>query len=208
MPFIQHAGKNILFMHVPKCGGTSVDHWLATISSVQLSTLHNQGFTSSTRCTPQHFTAADMRCLFTDGFFSYSFLFVRNPYTRLESEYRYLLKEKKLHRRISNLWTIPSFGYWVKQELHETCKNPWHLDNHLRPQFEFVYPKSDCFKLEDGLLHGLAKVAAVIDVPPPQPFATLNHTTDMTVETTWTDEARTIVARHFARDFKEFGYAP
>ena len=31
-----------------------------------------------------------------DGFFAYAFLFVRNPYARMESEYRYLRSQGRL----------------------------------------------------------------------------------------------------------------
>lgn len=208
MPFINLAGKNILFVHIPKTGGITVESWLASIAPLHFCSDYNAGFSKTFLATPQHFTADDIKKLFVDGFFSYSFLFVRNPYGRLESEYRYLHKMGHLQRSIKNLWTVPSFNQWIKKSLKEIHKNPWIWDNHLRPQWEYIYPPIDIFKMEEGLLSGIKTVASKINVEAPKTLPHLNHTREINVTTTWDDESRELVQKYYARDFKEFGYTP
>jgi hypothetical protein len=206
MPFLTVKGKNILYMHIPKNAGTTVENWLASLGPVHLSCNYNLGYSHTFRTTPQHFTADDIQRLFADGFFSYSFLFTRNPYERIESEYRYLHKIGHLKREMKNLWTVPSFSQWIKKSLEEINSNPWIWDNHLRPQWEYVYPQADIYKMEDGLLNGIKAVALKMDVVAPTELPRLNHTREIDVSTTWNDESRSLVKKYYARDFKEFGY--
>jgi hypothetical protein len=194
-------------MHVPKVAGTSVETWLESLAPLQLSTIYNSGWTHSLRCTPQHFDAHDIRCLFRDGYFDYAFLFVRDPYARMESEYRYLCAQKKVRSRLRDFGRTPDFATWAVREMKAAEQDPWALDNHLRPQWEFAYPGADRFRLEDGLTAGLTVAAARMGVPAPETAPALNRTAGMDIRTAWTDEARAHVARRYARDFQEFGYA-
>ena len=198
----------MLYMHIPKNAGTTIEGWLASMAPLHLSTDYNLGYSRSFRSTPQHFTADDIRRLFADNFFSYSFLFVRNPYDRIESEYRYLQKTTQLRRSVKNLWTMPSFNQWIKDSFREIESNPWIWDNHLRPQWEYVYPSIDIYKMEDGLLNGVKSVAHKMGVAAPTELPHLNHTLDINAATLWSDESRAIVRKYYARDFKEFGYTP
>ena len=208
MPFINLAGKNILYMHIPKNGGTTIESWLASLAPLHLSCNYNLGYSHTFRSTPQHFTADDIQRLFAEGYFSYSFLFSRNPYARIESEYRYLHKIGHLKRMMKNLWIVPSFNQWIKESLHEVKVNPWIWDNHLRPQWEYIYPSIDIYRIEDGLLNGIQSIAPKIGVAAPHELPHLNHTREINVVTDWNDESRTLVKKYYARDFKEFGYTP
>jgi hypothetical protein len=208
MPFITLGGKNMLYMHVPKNGGTTVENWLASLGPLHFSCNYNLGYSHTFRSTPQHFTADDIQRLFANGFFSYSFLFTRNPYDRIESEYRYLHKIDHLKRSLKNLFSIPTFDEWIKESLQEIEVNPWIWDNHLRPQWEYIYPSIDVYKVEDGLLNGIKSVAFKMGVTPPTELPHLNHTRDINVATRWSDESRALVQKYYARDFKEFGYTP
>lgn len=206
MPTIQFEGRNILYMHVPKTAGMSVEAWLDSLAPVHLSTTYTGGWTHTLRCSPQHLDANDIGRLFRDGFFAYAFLFVRNPYARMESEYRYLRSQGRLRLMPADRGEPPAFARWAVREMEAAEEDPWTLDNHLRPQWEFVYPGADCFKLEDGLAKGLAIAAARIGAPAPQAIPSLNRTTGLEIETLWSFEARDLVARRYARDFEQFGY--
>ena len=206
MPILQFEGRNILYMHVPKTAGTSVEAWLHSLAPLHLSATYTGGWTNTFRCSPQHLDADDIRRLFADGFFAYAFMFVRNPYARLESEYRFLCCDDKIRQLPSDHGSRPPFARWAVRELRAAEQDPWILDNHLRPQWEFVYPGADCFKMEDGLAKGLTKAAARIGAPPPETVPALNRTAGKDIETIWDAESRDLVARRYARDFKEFGY--
>ena len=193
-------------MHVPKTAGTSVEAWLNSLAPLQMSLVYTGGWTHTLRCTPQHLDANDLRRLFGDGFFAYAFLFVRDPYARMESEYRYLCAERRIRKKPWDFGRIPEFSKWAIRVMKAAERDPWTLDNHLRPQWEFVYPGADCFKLEDGLAKGLTIAAARMGAPAPRAVPSLNRTTGLEIETVWSVEARDLVARRYARDFEQFGY--
>lgn len=207
MPTLQFQGRSILYLHVPKTAGMSVEAWLNSLAPLNFSLTYTGGWTETFRCTPQHFDANDIRRLFQDGFFAYAFLFVRNPYARIESEYRYLRSQGRVRMTAKDRGEPPPFARWVVRELKAAEADPWTLDNHLRPQCDFVYPGAEWFKLEDGLAKGLSVVASRIGAPPPQTVPTLNRTDALEFETIWDAEARDRVALRYARDFKEFGYS-
>ena len=192
-----------MFLNV---GGTTIENWMNSLAPLNFSSGHRLGLTPSFRSSPQHFTGEDIQKLFCDEFFDYSFMFVRNPYNRIESEYRYLHSLRYFKRSVKNLWTIPSFNQWIKSSLREVKSNPWIFDNHLRPQWHYLYPSIDIYKMEDGLLSGIKSVARKIGVDAPTELPHLNHTHQMNVATPWSDESRSLVAEYYARDFKEFGY--
>jgi hypothetical protein len=101
---------------------------------------------------------------------------------------------------------MPSFNQWIKDSFREIESNPWIWDNHLRPQWEYVYPGADIYKMDDGLLNGVKSVADKMGVVAPTELPRLNHTREIDVSTTWNDESRSLIKKYYARDFKEFSY--
>ena len=89
MPAYRIRNKNVLFIHVPKTGGTTVESFLETHGK---SSLHNQGVkllkplsdSFLTRSLPlQHFHADLLVAMFAPDFFDYTFMIVRDPLERL-----------------------------------------------------------------------------------------------------------------------------
>jgi hypothetical protein len=77
----------------------------------------------------------------------WSFATVRNPYTRLASEYRMHLRARRSRKYLSK------FGYEFHAHLLlSTAKiDPAVFDNHVRPQTDIVPLGAEVFHLEDGL---------------------------------------------------------
>jgi hypothetical protein len=201
MPFVNHNGQNILFIHIPKTGGTTVETWLSTLGTLRFRTV---GVPGATRCSPQHFRLCDFRHLFGKDFFDYSFMIVRNPYDRIASEYRMRATEQG-----AGFWKAwPTFSSWLEIQLERSKKEPWALDNHLRPQWEFTGNGLEIFRLEDGMQGILSKVAERLGVPAPSelPWEMRSDGFAGTVE--WDHLDRLRVQEAYARDFKEFGYEP
>ena len=95
----------------------------------------------------KHYGSLDMHAsvyqrLIPRAFYNYGFTVVRNPYTRLVSEYHWRCEINRLDK---------PFGDWLATELETAAKNPHHLDNHLRPQVDFLLDDIDVFRFEDGL---------------------------------------------------------
>lgn len=199
MPFVQIGTKRLLYLHVPKTGGGTVEEWLRTLAPLQF---HSVGMPTALRCTPQHLRMSDFRELFGDGYFDHVVMTVRNPYDRIASEYRMraVLGGK-------GFWNaFPSFSLWLEQVLEAAAKNPFHLDNHIRPQWHFTGSGVEILRYEDGLPTILDRTARLLEVPPPKEIPRVHDTSDSGVEVRWDLADRLLVQNFYARDFELFGY--
>lgn len=166
MPAFRIRNKNVLFIHVPKTGGTTVESFLETHGKMSL---HNQGVkllkplsnSFLIRSLPlQHFHADLLTEMFATDFFDYTFMIVRDPLERLKSEYRY-------SRALGRLDTKLNFEHWVRLMLGLAAFAPNLRSNHFRPQSQFKCFNAEVFKLEDGMDHILASVCARLGIPAP-----------------------------------------
>lgn len=198
MPFARSDGRNVLFIHIPKAGGTSIEEWLR--QSYPLS-FHNSHVAHGLPCVPQHFHAQLLAYLFDSAFFDYSFAVVRNPYWRLLSEYNYRMSQRGRREKI---FPMPSFGRWVTSTLRKYEKDNYLFSNHIRPQNEFVFPQTEVFRLEEGLDALEARLAQVLGAPLPAAIARSNRSSSV-VDTI---DARTaaMIYDFYVKDFETFGY--
>src|SRR5262245_53444672 len=84
MPFFQVGGKLILFIHVPRTGGTTVERHLRTAGP-----LFFFGSSSFMRVSAQHLHGTELEKLFPSGLFDYAFMIVRHPVERMLSQYAF-----------------------------------------------------------------------------------------------------------------------
>lgn len=200
MPFFNVNGKNVLFIHVPKTGGTSVESWMSDHATVRFRSV---GVPDALQCTPQHLRMTDFRKLFGDDFFDYAFMIVRNPYDRIVSEYRMRAAEA-----IQGFWgEAPTFSQWLESSLKLQQRDPWCLDNHLRPQWEFVGSGVDVFKFEDGLENIVRRVADRIGLAAPDALPRKMELGGSVGSVDWDHHDRILVRKQYDRDFLEFGYS-
>lgn len=199
MPFIQHAGRTLLYLHVPKTGGGTVEAWMKTIAPLRF---HSVGVPAALRATPQHFRMADFRSLFGEGYFDHVVMTVRNPYDRIASEYRMraVLGGKGFWK------AFPSFSMWLEQSLADARKNPFHLDNHLRPQWEFHGNRVKVLRYEDGLPAVVAHMAGLLGVTPPDTLPRVHDTSEAGIEVAWDTVDILRVNAFYGQDFEVFGY--
>lgn len=139
MPLARFGDRIVFFVHIPKTGGASVDHYLAAHGAMALWTSGGQGWA---KCSPQHIHAAVYDRIVPRGFADAAFTIVRNPLTRLISEYRYRKARRKLDI---------GFDDWALRAMAKRDRDPYALDNHLRPQHEFIRGDLTLFRFEDGL---------------------------------------------------------
>lgn len=144
MPFVEFNGRRLMFIHIPRTGGTSVE---ASLNRVGLLHLKAMGISTGLRVTPQHFRSVDVEQLFADGFFSDVFTVCRDPYRRLESEYR-MRQEIEVAGFFEK---ARPFSVWLEEVVNACRSNREYLDNHIRPQVDFLGRNTRIFKLEDGL---------------------------------------------------------
>lgn len=144
MPLARLADKLVFFAHIPKTGGSSIEEWL---SAVGLLALRHNASLDGMGCPPQHMHAALYEPLFKGAFVDARFAVLRDPVERLVSEYRY--RRGQVERKGKR--QMPSFEAWVERAFRLYADNPYFLDNHIRPQAEFVCDGMKLFRFEDGL---------------------------------------------------------
>lgn len=144
MPIYRFESKIILFIHIPKSGGTSLKSWLESHGNKSFDLKHRTKLIS---LVPQHFHGELLSSLFAPGFFDHSFCILRNPYSRILSEYNYRITRPVLRKKIL---PKPSFDFWLKSSLWRYRSDPYLYSNHIRPQNEFLVDGTKTFKLEAG----------------------------------------------------------
>ncbi len=141
MPLFRHKSRLIHFIHIPKTGGTSIEHSLIKSGAIQA--LFNRKRNKFSKVTMQHLHYEYYKLIIPEDFADWTFAVVRNPYERMISEY----KMKIIKIRQSD----QSFDSFVQESL-ERCKlNKQHRDNHIRCQKDFLADYAQIFKIEDGL---------------------------------------------------------
>ncbi|NNE53693.1 MAG: sulfotransferase family 2 domain-containing protein [Sulfitobacter sp.] len=138
MPIFFTEAEAILYVHVPKTGGSSVEA-LFLSSGYEVYFLHTQfaAITRTMACSPQHYHADLLRNCFKLDQFDLIFMTVRHPVDRALSEYRMRNPEGDAP------------DAWIMEVLERQVADPFHLDNHLRPQVEFHVPGARVFRQED-----------------------------------------------------------
>jgi len=142
MPVLIKDDKFILFIHVPKTGGSFVElffkHNGYKIAYLDRG-LNVPNLNDIRLCSPQHMHAPILRETFDLDKFDHIFMSVRHPVKRLLSEYR---------MRLDPLYPV-DFNDWFTDIFEEYQKNPYVNDNHIRPQHEFWIEGARVFKQED-----------------------------------------------------------
>ena len=196
MPLFRHAEKVILFIHIPKTGGSTVEDVLCACGAKQaLKAPKSVGFSHS---TPQHMHWEVTRRWIPPHFYNYSFAIVRNPFARLAGEYRWRGKFAKSP-------PLP-FDRWVEAQFRKYADDPFILDNHIRPQHEFIVEKVQVFRLENGLDTPLRACLMHLGLPAkPESLHQANQSKSGTISASPATIER--IAAFYADDFATFGYS-
>jgi len=197
MPIFNINNKRVLFIHIPKTGGTSIENWLSNFGEMQF---YQPGIPTFMKCTPQHLTLNDCNVLFSEGFFDIIFAIVRNPYHRLLSEYFFRTADqlKTFKRRVD-------FSDWLVLHLNEAQTNKHHLDNHFRPQTDFIGEQMKIFKLEDGLEKVISYLKKELKIRTSKKIQLLNKS-KAKKKLSWSVEALNMVNRFYKNDFEQLKY--
>ncbi|WP_353180665.1 sulfotransferase family 2 domain-containing protein [Salinisphaera sp. T5B8] len=153
MPIFTKGNKSVLFIHIPKSAGSSVEKIAAYAGWTESFSIRGRSLREIPYCRAsfQHLHAAPLGELFRFDKFDAVFTIVRNPFDRVKSEYYW--------QRVQGL-THLSVAEWVGDRFSRYQDNPFLCDNHIRPQIEFV-PNGvhvDIFKLEDKGVEGACQI--------------------------------------------------
>lgn len=187
--------KNLkcVYIHIPKTAGTSIETCLREQNDIQ------QVVGGHSTCQAlMHHKSKEMSNLFT-------FTVVRNPFDRLLSAYKYMLKmETNDILGNGDIKECVDFRDFVMNYLNsETISNM-----HLRPQYEFVVYKGEICVDYWGKYENLDRVWKVIckklgkDISLPW----LNKSNTEHYSSFYDDEMIVKVRRLYQQDFNLFGY--
>ena len=180
--------RKIVFIHIPKCGGTSVRK---AIQKKVGGTHRNRTWLHGWKVLDgdiwnQHATY-DQYSLTVPKDYMY-IAQVRNPFDRWESLYFYYIRHHGL---------TSDFNQWTQLQISPRLQG--NLQSMLKPymwvtQYYFIPPDCEVHRLEDKTIWNvLGKTEVHRNKSRRQPIE-------------WTEESRQLVRDYFKCDFKEFGY--
>ncbi len=199
MPLLRVNQKNVLFIHIPKTGGASVERYLRQHGKLGffLSDSKQQFY----RCTPQHFDTEMLAPLFPNSLIDYRFAFVRHPLDRLVSEYK-----MRVGGRYKDGKSIPSFEEWFGRVRKRFAEDSRIFDNHINQQIHFVNKFTKVFKFEDGIINNLKQVQSDLGVSFDfsKNFHAQKPYEGVVVEVS--TQSIALICDIYASDFEKFGY--
>lgn len=200
MPVMIKNNQSVLFVHIPKCGGSSFEKIMSTLGWKELLSIRGLPLNKLNfiNCTPQHMHKELLSQIIKPQSFDQITTIVRNPYNRLLSEYAW-----QTHQKITRL---PAKD-WIDHVFNEYEKNKFSYDNHIRPQSEFIFEDSKIFKLEEnGILNAIMNVNPGID---PKDIPNKSEKRTKKNEETlidFEDNKKTIIA-FYKQDYKKLNYS-
>lgn len=203
MPLYLDSKKQpLLFLHIPKTGGTTIEAWLESVYKSAPQFLCKTP-AKDTELTPQHFGYETLNALLGKNIELplLKFAIVRNPYDKLESEFFY-----RAQMRAINLGLKPEkmFSAWVCDVLQRAKACPALYDNHLRAQVYYYYEDVCVYKFEEGLENIVNDLAIKLDVPAPKALDSKKVGKKKPV--VWSNKALALVNQLYHEDFIQFEY--
>lgn len=213
MPVLIAGTKKVLYIHVPKTGGSWVEDLMRSYGPVS-GVRFGDAF-GGLPCSPQHFHAPLLEHIYStdrwavENTFDFVFMTVRDPVPRLQSEFRYRVVASRPVRLAQRMGLAADFGRWARRALARARRDPFALDNHLRPQTEFQAFGAHVFRVEDGLDRitvALDELTGSKGTPPAQPVNRSKST--FRARYSLSPQLRDRIGDYYARDYELFGYEP
>jgi hypothetical protein len=182
------------FLHIPKTGGTTVKRLLGI--------RHFDNPNPNVIPSPQHLNCARLRIQLGDPKYDsyFKFTFVRNPWTRLVSEYFW---RKRLQRQAIDM-TFREFADYATGFVRGDCYYSQPLGDHFIPQVEYTTDVDQVFRFEafaDGLKSAARTLGIDIGEVPCRPVRT-----HIDYWSLYDDVSRALVEDIYRQDIEAFCY--
>lgn len=212
-----------IFVHIPKCAGTSVEKYLGMGSQAQLFSFkpikltnirYDKNLFSSSELkdfeerTPQHLTASQLKKIIPENIFDsfFKFSIVRHPYQRMISEYAYIHETPT--QKTAKFRNKP-FATFVDEVLALSESDKLMLfDGHLEQQKNYLYENDVLavdvvYKLED-FESCVLKLKEITKNEQDLPHSRATTFTD--IEEELSPEIRQKIYDYYIEDFLAFDY--
>lgn len=173
--FVKDSG--LLFVHIPKTGGTSITEWLLARGGV-----YSDGYTHTAL---QH-TSHDLASV-------WSFCVVRNPWDRMVSMYHFV-------RKVNSDFSAVSFDEWLRTGLN--YKRHWY--SVTTPQLDWIKVRPNAIMRFENLANDFAQVQMLMQDHTPLPV--INATQHEPYQNYYSDWSRQLIQDLFYTDITQFGY--
>ena len=187
--------KKYIFIHKPKTGGTSIEQLLFKVDGIDIKSkpmrflpepIRNK-YTVGSLGGNQHWPIDKFEITSQENYFC--FTFVRNPYSRIISEYEW--QKRELKKSFKNFKQFLKTGTYV----------PWHQES----QYEFINENIDFIGRFENFQRDIDIICDKIGIsrqePPHKNKTNHTHYTEY-----YDDETREIVTGRYAKDIEYFGY--
>ncbi len=195
--------KTVLFIHVPKTGGTAIETYFRAIGFAgYFDPPTYMPVRPYLKVPPTHYDYGVLKRLYNlDAL--YSFAVVRHPVRRMVSEYKWALEKSTVAATLAGM----SFADYLTFMFEQYRRDENVAAGHFKPQVRFVGDKvSKIFKYEAGLeniiAHVLKDVGLAFEGQVRLPV--VNHTAERKVEQS--AEVIDLIREFYAEDFTAFGY--
>ena len=188
---INHKHK-FVFIHIPKTGGTSIESIFIDNANIK-------------DVPGKHSMVSDIDSELLKNY--YTFTFVRNPWDRMVSYYKFRIK------RSFNMYNHGDcFRKWIGFLCSDDVQKikAYHFNLAIKNQREFLVNKSNKFSVDfigkfENLQEDFNTVCSDIGIPRQQ-LPHVNKTDHKHYTEYYDDETRQIVAERYAKDIEYFGY--
>ena len=187
--------RKFIFLHIPKCGGTSIE---SVFGSWRNNHSKDYFYLGKNR---QHFLLNEILDEYPKCSNYFKFAFIRNPFSRIVSEYNYILLNSKDLKNLSFKDFILNLENYLNNTAYE-YHNLSLCDYLLNKEGELVV---DFVGRLENFQEDFNVVCDKIGMPR-QKLPHTNRTKHKHYTEYYDDETRDIVAQKFAKDIEYFGY--
>ena len=206
VPVFTKHDRSVLFVHIPKAAGSSLERMFTRSGwdmALRETRKTHPELMAVRRCSPQHYHAAVLQELFDVERFHAVFTVTREPVSRFRSEY--LMRNHQDPRT-----DAAAVDAWAERVLAKRSRDPYTLDNHLRPQHEFVLPGSTVYRLEDGMESAVSDLNERFDLglTPviPQALSSVRRAGVSSSAIELSEDLQATLRSVYAEDFATLGY--
>ena len=207
--------KKVIFIHVPRTGGSSIEKYLdipRTVPNFCCNIMNTSIYYKNCRYAMTHVPAQVMRKFFPEHYEKYyKFAFVRNPYERVVSEYFWLMKKDENQGKQIDPGSVEKFSKWLFKYYTVAPKDLFGFRDHHCTQKHLLCDEGGKLMVDDVFRYenyndGVQKIKTVLNISKAEiPWVNFSKY-GIDKKIMLTDENKEFIYKIHQEDFLTFGY--